>query len=36
MTFYGPSTLDDWSLEALFEKAYGAEASREHCGASRT
>jgi hypothetical protein len=30
MTFYGPSTLDDWSLEPLFDEAYGADASREH------
>ncbi len=30
MTFYGPSTLDDWSLEPLFTEAYGVDASREH------
>ena len=30
MTFYGPSTLDDWNLEPLFDEAYGADASREH------
>jgi hypothetical protein len=30
MTFYGPSTLDEWSLQPLFEEAYGADASREH------
>lgn len=30
MTFYGPSTLDDWNLEPLFNDAYGADASREH------
>jgi len=30
MTFHGPSTLDDWALEPLFDEAYGADASREH------
>lgn len=30
MTFYGPSTLDDWDLQPLFEEAYGAEAALEH------
>ena len=30
MTFHGPSTLDDWNLEPLFDEAYGADASREH------
>ena len=30
MTFHGPSTLDDWDLEPLFDEAYGADASREH------
>lgn len=30
MTFHGPSTLDDWSLEPLFVEAYGEDASREH------
>jgi hypothetical protein len=30
MTFYGPSTLDDWNLEPLFEEAYGADAARAH------
>ena len=30
MTFYGPSTLDDWNLEPLLDEAYGADASREH------
>lgn len=30
MTFHGPSSLDDWSLQPLFEEAYGADASREY------
>jgi hypothetical protein len=30
MTLHGPSTLDDWDLEPLFDEAYGAGASREH------
>ena len=30
MTFYGPSVLDDWDLQSLFDEAYGADASREH------
>ena len=30
ITLYGPSTLDDWSLEPLFDEAYGADASRDH------
>ena len=30
ITLYGPSTLDDWSLEPLFDEAYGADASRNH------
>lgn len=30
LTFYGPSTLDEWDLEPLFDEAYGADASREH------
>ena len=30
ITLHGPSTLDEWSLEPLFDEAYGAEASREH------
>jgi hypothetical protein len=30
ITLFGPSTLDDWSLEPLFVEAYGADASREH------
>ena len=30
MTFHGPSPLDDWNLQPLFDEAYGADASREH------
>ena len=30
MTFHGPTALDDWNLEPLFDEAYGTEASREH------
>lgn len=30
MTFHGPSPLDDWDLQALFEEAYGADAAGEH------
>jgi hypothetical protein len=30
MTFHGPSALDDWNLEPLFDEAYGTEASQEH------
>lgn len=30
MFFHGPSALDDWNLEPLFNEAYGADASREH------
>ena len=30
MFFQGPSALDDWNLEPLFDEAYGADASREH------
>ena len=30
MTFHGPSALDDWNLEPLFDEAYGVEASRDH------
>ena len=30
MFFEGPSALDDWNLEPLFEEAYGADKSREH------
>jgi hypothetical protein len=30
ITLCGPSTLDDWSLEPLFDEAYGADASRDH------
>lgn len=30
MTFHGPSSLDDWNLQPLFDEAYGADASREH------
>ena len=30
MTFHGPSALDDWNLQPLFEEAYGAELASEH------
>lgn len=30
MTFHGPSTLDDWTLQPLFDEAYGADVSLEH------
>jgi hypothetical protein len=30
MTFHGPSALDDWNLEPLFDEAYGTQASQEH------
>jgi hypothetical protein len=30
MFFEGPSALDDWNLEPVFEEAYGVEKSREH------
>ena len=30
MFFQGPSDLDDWNLEPLFDEAYGVDASREH------
>ena len=30
MFFQGPSALDDWNLEPLFDEAYGVDASREH------
>ena len=30
MFFDGPSALDDWNLEPLFEEAYGVDKAREH------
>lgn len=30
MFFEGPSALDDWNLEPLFEEAYGVDQSREY------
>ena len=30
MFFQGPSALDDWNLEPLFDEVYGVDASREH------
>jgi hypothetical protein len=30
MTMHGPSSLEDWDLQPLFDAAYGADASREH------
>jgi hypothetical protein len=30
MFFQGPSALNDWNLEPLFDEAYGGDASHEH------
>ena len=30
LTFYGPSSLDEWDLQPLFDDAYGADKSREY------